>query len=351
MKPITLRRGRTVLPLLILTACLILSSCGVPKKNVGLASYNSADPFIAAYIDRLRKLSRPSFTLHERDGRNSQMVQNEQIEEMLRRELDLVIINPVDRLGVYPIIRVLKKMGTPVIFFNREPLREDLDLWEKCFYVGTRAEQAGELQARLVMELFGDDPGNLNRFDRNSDGRIQTVILKGEQGHQDAEIRTTVVINSFEERGFQLEVLTSEIADWNREEAYNRMELILNTHGDRMELILSNNDAMALGAIDRMRKDGWFKDDNGNGKVDREDSGWIPVVGIDGLSEAEEAIREGYLYGTVLNDSEEQARAIIELAAYLLGRGRYSRLSHPVEDDKYIWIDYKAFSASPEEEE
>ena len=109
-------------------------------------------------------------------------------------------------------------------------------------------------------------------------------------------------------------------------------------------LILSNNDAMALGAISRMRQMGFFKDNNENGKIDRDDESWIPVLGIDGLDQAVEQIREGYLYGTVVNDSESMARAINALADAVLHNRDLNTLPFPLENGRYIWIDYKVLT-------
>ena len=336
---------RRLVRLLLPGALLLLAACGPQEKKAGLAIYNQNDPFIDTFTHQIRTLSAlENFTLMDPyNGQNSQMIQNEQIEDMMNQNPDLLIINPVDRLAVYPVIRNLKKQEIPVIFFNREPLRQDLDLWDKAFYVGARAAQSGRLQGELLIQLFGGDPGHLNRYDRNGDNRIQAVILKGEQGHQDAEIRTSEVVRTFEERGFRLEILLTEVANWNQEQAFEKMEAILQNWGDRIEAVLSNNDAMAIGAINRMKSEGWFADSNNNGMVDPLDEKWIPVVGIDGLDEAVEYINRGYLYGTVLNDSREQARAIVELTALLLENRPLSALSFPLEEGKYIWIDYKVF--------
>ncbi len=335
---------KNIVILLIISGFMItVFSCSENEPEVGLGIYNMNDPYIYTFVNQIEDNSSEYFNLTLYNAQNSQMLQNEHIENMINLKSDLLIINPVDRLGVYPLIRSLKKEKIPVIFFNREPLLDDLMIWEKAYYVGARAEQSGRLQAELVMDLFGNDPGHLNKFDRNGDNRIQAVILKGEQGHQDAEIRTTEVVRAFQQKGFKLDILLIEVANWNRDQAYEKMDGILQEYGSRIETILSNNDAMALGAIRQMRRRGWFMDSNGNGRIDPDDNKWIPVAGIDGLDEAVVNIEEGYLYGTVINDSNEQAKAIVELARYLLGELEESELGYKIIDNKYIWIDYKVF--------
>ncbi len=319
----------------------MLAGCSIREKTAGLFLYNMDDPYVDVFAGHILDFSRGRFSVESMDCNNSQIIQNEYIEKQIKKRNDIMIINPVDRLGAYSVIRKLKSVDIPVIFFNREPLSEDLELWEKAYYVGAKAEQSGRLQAEMIMELFGGDPDRLNSYDRNGNSKIEAVILKGEQGHQDAEIRTAEVVKTFRENRFKLDILITEVANWKREEAYEKMKHIIEVFGNRIELVISNNDAMALGAISIMRQSGMFRDTNSNGIIDKDDDSWIPVVGIDGLDEAVEMIERGYLYGSVLNDSLSQAMAITELAEAVLGNKSFDRMSYPLTDKKYIWIDYK----------
>jgi methyl-galactoside transport system substrate-binding protein len=266
---------------------VLLIGCVAGEKRVGIFLYNEEDPFINdLYQEVALLLEGTIYRLEMYDGQNSQVLQNEQIENMLQNPVDLAIINPVDRLATYAVIRKFREENLPVIFFNRQPLEEDLALWDRCFYVGATAEQAGQMQADLIINLFGNNPNELNRFDRNGDGIIQGVILRGEQSHQDSEIRTREVRDRLTNKGYSFEVLSSVIANWSREEAHEKIDDVLNLYGDKIDVVFSNNDAMALGAIDRMIERGYLADTDGNGKLDMRDNGWIPVVGIDGLPEA-----------------------------------------------------------------
>jgi len=321
---------------------LSLISCGPSRKEGSLFLYNRDDPYVEVFGNQILDESSERLAIRTYDAQNSQIIQNETIESEIG-QTGVMIINPVDRLGAYSIIRRLKAEDIPVIFFNREPLPEDLELWDRAFYVGAKAEQSGKIQAEIVMELFGGDPRSLNRHDLNGNNAIETVILKGEQGHQDAEIRTSEVVRAFSEMGFSLKILLTEVANWKRQEAYEKMKSILEHYGNSVELVISNNDAMALGAISIMRQSGFFRDDNGDGTIDENDQTWRPVVGIDGLEEAQRMIEEGYMYGTVLNDSLSQARAIVELAEAALGIREFGDMQFSMEEGKYIWIDYQVF--------
>ncbi|MDA3950267.1 MAG: galactose ABC transporter substrate-binding protein [Spirochaeta sp.] len=329
---------------LVLVLVVAAAGCTSEAPEVALFYYNGEDPYIHTFVEQIKERAAGRLALTGYDARNSQTLQNEQIDGALADAPDLLIVNPVDRLGAYTIVNRARKEGVPVIFFNREPLSEDLELWSQTYYVGARAEQSARFQARLIIDLFGGDPAKLNAYDTDGDGAIQTIILKGEQGHQDAEIRTAEVLRAFETAQFELDILAIEVSNWDRSEAYNRMEELLEAFGEQVELIISNNDAMALGAISRMRQEGYFADTNGDGAIDAADERWIPVVGIDGLDEAVRQIEDGYLYGTVKNDSLRMAEAIVDLAEALLTGTDPAELTFPPEDGTYIWIDYQPFT-------
>ncbi|MBN2617198.1 MAG: galactose ABC transporter substrate-binding protein [Spirochaetales bacterium] len=325
--------------MLILT--LLLFSCTKGRESVSLIIYNGNDPFINSMANNIERESSDLFNIEKFDSKNFQINQNEFINQCIDNKTSLIMLNPVDRLGVYPIIRKLKANNIPVILFNREPLKKDLDIWEKAFYVGTKGEQSAQIQGEIIYNLFGSNPLKLNNLDKNSNNEIEIVILKGEQGHQDAEIRTTEVVNSLKSKGYKLNILVTEVANWKRSEAYEKMKAIINKYGNSIELVISNNDEMAIGGIDALIESNMFQDLDQNGIINKETEPWIPVVGIDGLQEAIILVRNGYLAGTVVNDSVLQAKAIVELANILLHNKSLTQLTFDIIDNKYIMLDYR----------
>ncbi|KAF0226713.1 MAG: methyl-galactoside transport system substrate-binding protein [Erysipelotrichaceae bacterium] len=320
---------------------LFLSACSAGPKTVPLFIYDGNDAYISEFEIKIHQAVGEDFLIKTYESQNSQIIQNEQIDQVFKDKHTLLIINPVDRLSVYAIIEKARQNDTTLIFFNREPLESDLYSYDKAYYVGADATQSAELQASVIMDLFDNDPKNLNQLDKNQDGIIQTVILKGEQGHQDAEARTKFVIQELNQAGYKIQVLDIVIANWDREIAYSLMDGLLEKNGEAMELLISNNDAMALGAIERLSEKGFFKDSNQNGIIDRVNEPWFPVVGIDGISTAIESIKAGYLYGTVKNDSQNMALIIIELTKWLLEKRSLEDFPYEIKSGKYVWVNYQ----------
>ena len=176
----------------------------------------------------------------------SQPTQDDQVQELINAGCNILCVNLVDRADPSEIINLAKENNVPIIFFNREPVAEDMMRWEMLYYVGADAKQSGIMQGELALSAI---QANKN-IDRNKDGKIQYAVLEGEPGHQDAIIRTENAVDTLKNNGIELEKLCCGIANWNRAQAQNRMMHIISQHQNNIELVLANNDDMALGAIE-----------------------------------------------------------------------------------------------------
>jgi len=320
--------------MMIPAVCLLIGaplSCGQRGQKIAFFRYKGGDTFISEMMEYMTARVPDGITYEVRDAGNSQSVQNQQIIELIDGGFDLFIINAVDRLACSSIVERCVKEGIPVLFFNREPL-EDALIGRDVYYVGAAADSMGKKQAEMVADLFGGDFRD-SKFDKNNDGAVQIVILKGEQGHQDAEKRTDNCISRFNELGFRTDVLGMEVADWNRRDGYEAMRRLYAQYGDKIELVFSNNDDMALGAIDFLLNEGVFFVDR---SVDEQP---FVIVGVDGTAVGLESIKQGLLYGTVNNDSVKQANAILTLTDYILNGRSFDDFPYVVINDHYIYID------------
>ena len=96
-------------------------------------------------------------------------------------------MNIVDRFAASVVIDKAMAADVPVIFFNREPVEEDMNRWEKLYYVGADAKESAVLEGKILVDAYRKDPASL---DRNGDGTVSYVLLEGESNHQDSLIRT-----------------------------------------------------------------------------------------------------------------------------------------------------------------
>ena len=294
--------------------------------------YDGTDTFISSMRDRLVEYAQGVAQLSLYDSKNDQNLQNDQVDQLLSAGVDALILNPVDRTAAGHLIEKARARNIPVVFINREPLLEDMQLFDKVYYVGASAAESGRLSGEIMAEYFITH----SQADKNGDGVVQYVLLKGEPGHQDAELRSQYALKPLQDAGYGLEKLQEDTGNWQRLQAQDKMAAFLAAHGDRIECVIANNDDMALGAIDALKAAGYFSAGR-----------FMPVVGVDATVAAQTALRQGSLLGTVLNDDVNQAKAALRLAVLLI-RGediQTETLGYPLTDGRYVWIPYQHLTA------
>ena len=157
-------------------------------------------------------------------------------------------------------------------------------------------------------------------------------MLEGEPGHQDSSIRTEYCIKSITEKGVQLEKLADDSANWQSDQAISKMNQWIKEFGDKIEVVFSNNDVMALGAIHAINSSDVFTKKP-------------TVVGIDGIKEAMESVKKGEMIGTVISDSKAQAQAIFDIAI-ALAKGNDIQDIEELENNKYIKVPHTKVTKS-----
>ncbi|WP_027626266.1 galactose ABC transporter substrate-binding protein [Clostridium lundense] len=301
--------------------------------KVGVALYKFDDTFISTVRQALEKRaeekgkeSGDKITINAVDGQGQQATQNDQVDTFITQKYDVIAVNMVDRTAASVIIDKAKKANIPVVFFNREPVKEDMAKWDKMFYVGAKAEESGTMQGQIIADYWKKHP----EADKNKDGKIQYVMLEGEPGHQDAILRTKHSIKALEDAGIKVEKLASDTANWQRAQGQEKMAAWLSSFNNKIEVVFANNDDMALGAIEALKAAGYFKD----GK-------FLPVVGVDATAPALDSLKAGQMLGTVLNDAKNQGNAILD-TAYSLAKGEdTAKTIKGITDGKYLWVPYQ----------
>ena len=290
----------------------MMSRVASPKKNVikiGLCLYRFDDTFISnvrqeieEYVKEYEKEHDIKINLEVVDARDNQNTQNHQVERFVSLDYDVLLINVVDRFAASNMIETAVGAKIPIVFFNRKPVDDDLNRADNIYYVGAGPKAAGIEQAKIIINAYNENPHSI---DIDGDGVINYVLLEGEPSHQDSLVRTEWVIKTLQENNIPINKLNGAIGNWERAQGSALMEDFLNKYSN-IDLVISNNDDMGLGAIDAIERNNNIKG--------------IKVVGIDGTKEALEAINEGKLLGTIESDKKEYAKAVVEIAMHSIGK-------------------------------
>lgn len=288
-----------------------------PNANaVSVFYYSLNDLFInqlsAALQDRALA---NSLKLRQYDASDDLMRQISQIQSALviNKDGTPILVNPVDTQNGIAALRSARQNKVPIIFFNRMPSEEALASYEDAWYVGSNPANSGYYQAEIVQSYFAAHP----EADRNKDGVISYVMLKGEPSHQDTRMRSNTFVRTLLENGVKLKPIASINANWSQNRAQNEISALADRNQlGQIELIVANNDAMALGAINALQAEGYNIPNTPAG----DHSKYIPVVGIDALPPALDAVERGTMIGTVLNDYTAVADVMMRITeAYLNG--------------------------------
>ncbi|MQN00736.1 MAG: sugar ABC transporter substrate-binding protein [Lachnospiraceae bacterium] len=208
--------------------------------------------------------------------------------------------------------------GLPVIYVNNQPDESALKA-DKYMYVASDESQCGKLQAEYVIKKLGKKEMNV-------------VILEGEKGHSATIQRTLANKNTFKRDGIKVNIVFEDYCDWLDTEARHKLDLFFKS-GKSVDAILSNNDTMALGAIQAL-------EDNGL------DPKKIPVTGVDATSDGCKSISQGKMSFTVFQNAKGQAAKAVEIAK-TLGSGKSAKGIKGVTDNRlYGWVPFEPVDSS-----
>ncbi|NSB16740.1 galactose ABC transporter substrate-binding protein [Clostridium beijerinckii] len=314
-----------IIPTYNLKTALYANAQVIPKKPVKVATLLFAfdDPYISLVrnsLEEIQNKNKDSVSFTFLDGRRNQGIQNALLDSALQSDYDLLLINLVslDKNTVESVIRKAKQRNIPVILFNTVPFdTEPIKSYNRALVVSTNADQSGILQGNLLVKEWNSDKKTM---DRNGDNVLQYFMLKGPNNSTVTNARSTYSISTINDAGIRTQEILSKFCYWDEICAKDSTELLFLRYGDKIEAIISNNDAMAIGAIEALQKYGYNKEDK---------SKYIPVFGIDGIPAAKDLINKGVMTGTVFQDPNQTAEALYSIGMNLVAN------KNPLENTNY----------------
>ena len=319
--------------LTVLILCLALSSLVACRDmgggEVSVFYYTYSDTYISSVRGAMDKaLSKAGIKYNNYDANSNQSTQTEQVDTAIAKGSRMLVVNIVDTGSddaSRAIVEKARRADIPLIFFNRSVSESVVKSYDKCVFVGTDYEMAGHLQGELIGNYLLD---NYSAYDLNGDGVISYVMFKGQQGNLEAEARTKYAVEDanailtkagksalrFYDGQNQGGYLVDQGGNWSAQASNDYMKTILSKHseknGNMIELVIANNDEMALGAISALNEAGYNKS---GGKT-------VPVFGIDATEAAIAKINDGAMSGTVKQDGEGMANTIAKIAENFLAQ-------------------------------
>jgi methyl-galactoside transport system substrate-binding protein len=222
------------------------------------------------------------------------------------------------------------------LILNPDPAQEIINFvkpYKRFVVIGADFEQSGAMEGKILVNEWN---AHKDIIDRNHDNKLQYVMLKGRIGSPLTYLRTKYSILALNDAGIRTEELASPYCEWMEDCSKNSIESLFLVYGNKIEAIISNNDAMAVGAIQAFQKYGYNKGDI---------TKTIPVVGIDGMPAAKDLIQKGFMAGTVVVEPHDLAEALYSIGMNLaIGMFPLENTNYKFDDTGFtIHLTYKEY--------
>lgn len=279
-----------------LTAALMGSVAHAENIGVSMALFD--DNFLTVLRNGMSDYAaaQDGVTLQIEDAQNDVGKQLNQIQNFVASGVDAIIVNPVDTDATVAMSQAAADAGIPLVYVNRQPVNLD-SLPEKQAFVASDERESGTLETQEVCRLL-KEAGKTE---------AKVVVMMGELSNQAARQRTQDIkdVIATPDCSF-MQIVEEQTANWSRTQGADLMTNWI-TAGLEFDAVISNNDEMAIGAIQALK---------GAGR-DMKD---VIVAGIDATQDALAAMETGDLDVTVFQNAAGQGQGAVD-AALKLARG------------------------------
>ncbi|TPE49278.1 sugar ABC transporter substrate-binding protein [Amaricoccus solimangrovi] len=266
-----------------------------PAAEIGVAMSNFDDTWLTILRDAMTKMDAEDadIELSFEDAQLDIGRQLSQVENLIAKGVDAIIIHPVDQTATTQMTQLVSAAGIPLVYVNRPPIEASLP--PKVVFVASNELDSGKLEAEGICALLG--------------GQGKALLLMGDLAYEAARVRSQDVRDVFATPECSgIEIIDEQPGTWMRTSG---MDITTNwlSAGYDFDAILANNDEMALGAIQALKA---------AGQPVGTDEGEIKVAGIDATQDALAAMQAGDLAVTVFQDAAGQGAGAVKAAKALI---------------------------------
>ena len=235
-----------------------------------------------ASIQRVFTKERGYFLIFD-NARQKQENQIKAIRSFISQEVDYIIFSPVKEEGWDTVLQEAKDAGIPVILIDRMVDVKDPSLYST--WIGSDFEKEGR-EAGEILENCLEEQGR-------QEDEINLVVLKGTEGSSPT-IGRTEGFQEIAENHPKWNILEQADAEFTTAKAREEMSRLLAKYPD-IDVLISQNDDMAFGALDALRAAG-RSPESGND---------IIIISFDGTKKALQLVQDGMIYADLECNPEQ----------------------------------------------
>jgi inositol transport system substrate-binding protein len=292
--------------ILYAAAMTVLMASPALAENIGVSMAKFDDNFLTVLRNGMQDYAKTlnGVNLQVEDAQNDVSKQLSQIQNFIAQGVDAIIVNPVDTDATPKMTKLAADAGVPLVYVNRLPADGD-KLPEKISFVGSNEADSGTLEMQQVCKLMG--------------GKGDILVMMGELSNQAARQRTQDihdVIAKPECSG--IKIIQEQTGNWERTQGTDLMTNWISS-GVKFDAVVSNNDEMAIGAIQALKAAGY-------------DMKKVIVGGVDATQDALAAMKAGDLDVTVFQNAAAQGSGAVDTALKLAKGEKVERL---------VWVPFE----------
>ncbi|WP_175817629.1 sugar ABC transporter substrate-binding protein [Burkholderia diffusa] len=269
-------------------AILAMPLAHAEKIGVTMASFD--DTFLTILRNSIADSAKKGgATVQIEDGGNDVGKQLSQVQNMIAQKVDAIIVNAVDTDATPKITKMVTAAKIPLVYVNRKPVDFE-KLPAGVAVVASDEKQSGTLQARQVCKLLG--------------GKGDILVLMGELSNESARARTKDIEDVIASKDCSgMKIVDKREGKWSRTQG---QDITMNwlSSGTKFDAIVSNNDEMAIGAINAL-------------KAARKLTPKTVVAGIDATPDGLAAMKSGDLKVSVYQNAAGQGAQAVATALKL----------------------------------
>ncbi|HWA47913.1 MAG TPA: sugar ABC transporter substrate-binding protein [Dongiaceae bacterium] len=271
-------------------AVLLAMSSPSLAANIGVSMAKFDDNFLTVLRNGMQDYAatKDGVSLQVEDAQNDVSKQLSQIQNFIAQGVDAIIVNPVDTDATPAMTKLAVAANVPLVYVNRMP--SDNPLPPKVSFVGSNEVDSGTLEMQEVCKLMG--------------GKGNILVLMGELSNQAARQRTQDVHDVIAKPECSgIKIVEEQTGNWDRTQGTDLMTNWISS-GVQFDAVVSNNDEMAIGAIQALKAAGV-------------DMNKVIVAGVDATQDALAAMKAGDLDVTVFQNAAAQGSGAVDTALKL----------------------------------
>ncbi|MDQ7777955.1 sugar ABC transporter substrate-binding protein [Paracoccus aminovorans] len=274
--------------------------------KIGVAMTSFDNPFLTILLNGIKaEAQKDGAELLLEDAQLDVARQQNQVQNFIANGVDAIIVNAVDGAATPAMTQMAEAAGVPLVYVNHPPINFE-NLPAGTSFVGSNETEGGTMEAAAVCKQLG--------------GKGDVMVLMGPLENEASGLRTKAIESVIATPDCQgMTIVDRQVGNWNRTQGQDITANWL-TAGTPFDAIISNNDEMAIGAIQALNAAG----------VDKEK---VVVAGIDATPDGLAAMQAGDLDVTVFQNATRQGEVAVQ-AALAMARGEAT--------DRNIWVPFEA---------